>query len=542
MLGEFGARPFIWGTLYSSVLALLISTPIALGIAIYTAELAPAWLQRPLVFLTELLAAIPSIVYGLWGIFVLVPAVRQLEAATPESLKSLPLFSGPPLGVGMLSAALILAIMVIPFTSSVAREVLKAVPQSQREGAYALGATRWEAIRMALYFARTGIVGAVMLGFGRALGETMAVTMVIGNSPQISASLFAPQYTMAAVLANEFAEATGDLYLQRAGGDRPGAVHHHADHQRDVAAVHLVDERRTSSASHAPGDPEGGRVTRDTRRRMLSHLVIVLCAMAVLIAVVPLALVLFHVVRQGISSVSVAFFTEMPRPVGESGGGMANAMAGSLVVTLLGAAFAVPIGIMSGVYAAEYAGTRLASATRFAADTLNGVPSIVIGVFVYSVAVLPFRRFSALAGGLALGVMMIPLIMRTTEELLRLVPSTLKEGALALGATRGRAVFTVVVPAALPGILTGILLALARIAGETAPLLFTALNNGFWSTDVTQPISTLTVQIFTYAISPYEEWHRLAWAGALVLVSMVLICSLLARFATARMERMQRGG
>jgi phosphate transport system permease protein len=213
VLGEFGARPFIWGTLYSSVLALAISTPIALGIAIYTAELAPSWLQRPLVFLTELLAAIPSIVYGLWGIFVLVPAVRQLQGATPEWLRTLPLFSGPPLGVGMLSAALILAIMVIPFTSSVAREVLKAVPESQREGAYALGATRWEAIRMALYFARTGIVGAVMLGFGRALGETMAVTMVIGNSPQISASLFAPQYTMAAVLANEFAEATGDLYL-----------------------------------------------------------------------------------------------------------------------------------------------------------------------------------------------------------------------------------------------------------------------------------------------------------------------------------------
>jgi phosphate transport system permease protein len=211
--GEFGARPFIWGTLYSSVLALIISTPIALGIAIFISELAPAAMQRPLVFLTELLAAIPSIVYGLWGVFVLVPAVRQLETMTPEWLRAIPLFSGPPLGVGMLSAALILAIMVIPFSSSVAREVLKAVPQSQREGAYALGATRWEAIRMALFYARTGIVGAIMLGFGRALGETMAVTMVIGNNPQISLSLFAPQYTMAAVLANEFAEATNDLYL-----------------------------------------------------------------------------------------------------------------------------------------------------------------------------------------------------------------------------------------------------------------------------------------------------------------------------------------
>ena len=211
--GQFGARPFIWGTLYSSILALIISTPIALGIAIYISELAPAAFRRPLVFLTELLAAIPSIVYGLWGIFVLVPVVRRLEAATPEWLQGLPLFSGPPLGVGMLSAALILSIMVIPFSSSVAREVLKSVPQSQREGAYALGATRWEAIRMALFYARTGIVGAVMLGFGRALGETMAVTMVIGNNPQVSLSLYAPQYTMAAVLANEFSEATSDLYL-----------------------------------------------------------------------------------------------------------------------------------------------------------------------------------------------------------------------------------------------------------------------------------------------------------------------------------------
>src|SRR4051794_29647988 len=211
--GQFGARPFIWGTLYSSILALLISTPIALGIAIYISELAPAWLRTPLVFVTELLAAIPSIVYGLWGIFVLVPFVRQLEAATPAWMKSIPFFAGPPLGIGMLAAALILAIMVIPFSSSVAREVLRAVPQAQREGAYALGATRWEAIRMALFYARTGIVGAVMLGFGRALGETMAVTMVIGNTPKISWSLFAPQYTMSAVIANEFAEATDDLHL-----------------------------------------------------------------------------------------------------------------------------------------------------------------------------------------------------------------------------------------------------------------------------------------------------------------------------------------
>ena len=211
--GEFGALPFIWGTLYSSVLALLIATPVALGIAVFISELCPPVLRAPLIFLTELLAAIPSIVYGLWGIFVLVPVVRTLETAMPESLRSLPLFSGPPFGVGMLAAALILAVMVVPFTSAVAREVLKTVPMTQREAAYALGATRFEAIRAAMFFARTGIVGAVMLGFGRALGETMAVTMVIGNNPQVSLSLFAPQYTMAAVIANEFTEAANALYL-----------------------------------------------------------------------------------------------------------------------------------------------------------------------------------------------------------------------------------------------------------------------------------------------------------------------------------------
>ena len=211
--GEFGALPFLWGTLYSSFLALLLATPVALGIAIFLSELSPYALRRPLIFLTELLAAIPSIVYGMWGIFVLVPFVRKSQGLCPAWLRHTPFFSGPPLGIGLLAAALVLAVMVVPFSASVAREILKSVPFSQREAAYALGATRWEAIRMALYYGRTGIIGAIMLGLGRALGETMAVTMVIGNNPQISLSLFAPQYTMAAVIANEFTEAADDLYL-----------------------------------------------------------------------------------------------------------------------------------------------------------------------------------------------------------------------------------------------------------------------------------------------------------------------------------------
>ena len=281
---------------------------------------------------------------------------------------------------------------------------------------------------------------------------------------------------------------------------------------------------------------------RGTRwRKTLSWLFVAFCALSVLMALVPLAFILFFVVGRGIQALNLQFFLGTPKPVGEVGGGMSNAIVGTLMLVGLGSMFAIPIGILSGVYMAEYQGTRSASAIRFAADTLNGVPSIVIGVFVYGIAVLPFQQFSALAGGLALGIMMIPIIARTTEELLILVPSTMREGALALGATRARAVFTVVLPAAAPGIITGVVLALARIAGETAPLLFTALGNQYFTTSLTQPIASLTVQVYAYAISPYEDWHRQAWAGALVLVSIVLLCSIFARVATHRLERMARG-
>jgi phosphate transport system permease protein len=280
-------------------------------------------------------------------------------------------------------------------------------------------------------------------------------------------------------------------------------------------------------------------MSRTARRKLLSALFVAFCAVSVLLALVPLALILFFVVRQGIQSLNVSFFTHMPAPVGETGGGMANGIVGTLILSGLGSLFAIPIGVVSGVYMSEYAGTRFASTVRFAADTLNGVPSIVVGVFAYGVAVLPFRQFNALAGGFALGIMMIPIIARTTEELLLLVPGAMREGALALGATRARAVFTVMLPAAMPGIVTGIVLALARIAGETAPLLFTSFNNRYFTTSLRQPMSSLTVQVFTYAIAPYPDWHRQAWAGALVLVTIVFVCSLAARLATRRLSGLQ---
>ena len=238
-------------------------------------------------------------------------------------------------------------------------------------------------------------------------------------------------------------------------------------------------------------------MNRTSLRKLMSSLFVVFCGCAVVIALIPLAMILFFVITQGIRAVNVEFFTHMPQPVGEVGGGMANAIVGTLILGGLAGLMAVPIGVVSGIYMSEYAGTRFAAAVRFAADTLNGVPSIVIGLFAYGVAVLPFKHFSSLAGGFALGVMMIPIIARTTEELLLLVPGSMREGALALGATRARAVFSVVLPAALPGIVTGIVLALARVAGETAPLLFTAFNNRFFSNELTEPIASLTVQVYT---------------------------------------------
>lgn len=253
---------------------------------------------------------------------------------------------------------------------------------------------------------------------------------------------------------------------------------------------------------------------------------------AAAIATLPLVFILTHLVVRGASSLNVDFFTRMPRPVGEAGGGMANAIVGTLILLSVAASIGLPTGIGAGLYLAENRGTRLARSVRFLSDVLNGLPSIVMGIFAWQVLVRPVGHFSALAGGIALGAMMIPLVTRTTEEMIRLVPEALREAALALGYARWRTSLAIVLRTALPGIVTGALVAVARIAGETAPLIFTAFGNQFWSTSVSEPMSALPLQIYAYATSPFDEWHRLAWAGALVLISLVLVISLIARFVT----------
>ncbi len=268
---------------------------------------------------------------------------------------------------------------------------------------------------------------------------------------------------------------------------------------------------------------------RYVRRKIVDATVRGACVVATVVAIIPLALVLYYVTIRGIGGINLDFFTELPKPVGEKGGGMANAIVGTLQLVGLACLFGIPPGVMAGVYLAEFGDNRFAKVVRFSADVMSGVPSIAVGIFVYTLIVLATKSFSALSGGVALAVLMLPTVTRTTEELLRLVPESLREAALGLGVPKWRATLRVVLRTAAPGIATGVMLAVARVAGETAPLLFTAFNNQYWSQGLDQPTASLPVQIYTYAVSPYEDWHRQAWAAALVLVAMVLLLNVSAR-------------
>jgi phosphate transport system permease protein len=268
-------------------------------------------------------------------------------------------------------------------------------------------------------------------------------------------------------------------------------------------------------------------------RRGISALMTTLTGLCTLLAVGALLIILFYIAYRGIGSINLQFLIDRPRPVGE-GGGIGNAILGSLVLLLISSAFGLPLGICVGIYLSEIGKGRLGGVVRFIVDTLTGIPSIVTGVFVYAIVVLPMKHFSAMAGGVALALIMIPIVARTTEEMLKLVPHSMREGALALGAPQWRVTLGVVVPAAGPGIATGAMLAIARVSGETAPLLFTAFGSRFFPESLNEPIASLTVQIYNYAISPYDEWHAQAWAATLVLMTLVLGINIMVRFLTRK--------
>lgn len=266
------------------------------------------------------------------------------------------------------------------------------------------------------------------------------------------------------------------------------------------------------------------------RRKLKNSAMTLLMASAALAVLIPLVLIFTHIVKMGFSSINLDFFIQIPKPTGETGGGMANGMAGSAILILLASTLGIPIGVFGAIYLAEYGGNRISNVIRFSADILSGIPSIITGMVAYTLLVVPMKGFSAMAGAFALALIMIPIVLRTTEEQLKLVPNSLREASLALGVPLWRTSLKVTLRSAMTGVITGILLAIARISGETAPLLFTALGNQFWGGKLTEPIAAMPLQIFSFAIAPYEDWHRLAWAGALALVLIMFALSLTARY------------
>ena len=269
-------------------------------------------------------------------------------------------------------------------------------------------------------------------------------------------------------------------------------------------------------------------------RKVKSSIMMILSIICAVVAIIPLFLILFYTVSQGVSSINWSFFTQMPKPAGEAGGGMANALVGTGILVAIGSIIGLPVGILSGIYLSENNSSMFAKAVRFLTEVLNGVPSIVIGVVAYVIVVIPMKRFSAIAGGIALAILMVPLVTRTTEEMIKLVPNSYREAALGLGIPRWKTTLFIILPAAFKGIFTGILLSIARAAGETAPLLFTALGNRFWSTQLDQPIASLTVFIYDYAKAPFDDWNRQAWAAALVLIVLIMLINIIFRLVTRK--------
>ena len=301
-------------------------------------------------------------------------------------------------------------------------------------------------------------------------------------------------------------------------------------------SLHVPPPARDGDPLRSPINFQSKRMRLNSAwRYAVNHLVTGLALLSTVLVIVPLVAILIYLIYKGASSLNLAFFTHIPAPVGMEGGGMANAMVGSGIVLALASLMGIPVGIAAGVYLAEFGrGKLLAAAIRFTADVLNGVPSIVMGIAIYSLVVMQQKHFSAFAGGIALAIMMVPTITRTTEEMLATVPHAIREAALGLGVPKWRTVLSVSLKTASPGIITGCMLAFARVAGETAPLLFTAFGNQFWSFKLTEPIAALPLQIYVYAISPYDEWHRLAWAGSLVLIVMIMVAVTLVRIYASR--------
>ncbi|MEO0405976.1 MAG: phosphate ABC transporter permease PstA [Cyanobacteria bacterium P01_A01_bin.135] len=551
----YGIAPQIYGTLVTALAAVALVVPLGLGIAILLVEdILPAAVRVPLSFLVELLAAIPSVVYGLWGIFVLIPALMPLFSALHQTLGWMPIFSTPPSHRALLPAVLVLVLMVLPIVVALTRDALLALPGELRQGAAAVGATRWEVITQVLLPASfSGIVGATVLALGRAMGETMAAVMLIGNANQIDLSWLAPGSTLAALVANQFAEArdlqvaalmyaalvlmgltlvinVSAIALLNAVSPLSGKV----PGFRGAIAVrpigsHPVVVLTPPSAKPKLNTPHAWKPQRFSRSAT-AWLLTAGCGVALAIALLAIGSIVSSLLTQGSVRLDGAALTQLPPPPLASLGGFRNAMTGTVVMVGLATGISAALGIGAAIYLVEFGRDgRLARWVRLGNGVLSGVPSILCGLFAYGLVVLATGTFSAVAGGVALAVVMLPITVRAAEEGLRSVSLELRQGALALGATTGQTIFAIVLPAAAPSITTGVILAVARAMGETAPLLFTALFSQYGLNGLWNPTASLSVLIYNFALSPYPNYQALAWTAALLLVGVSVGVSVAAR-------------
>jgi phosphate transport system permease protein len=562
-LGAFG---FIYGTLITSFIAMVIAAPLGIGAAAFLAEIAPGSVRRTVTFLIELLAAIPSVIYGFWGLMFLVPIFQSLPTWMVGENNT---------GQGYFTAGLLLALMIVPYITAIAYDVCRAVPSSQRQAAVALGTTRWQLIRsVVLPHARSGIIAACFLALGRALGETMAVSMLIGNETHFSLfdqwnfdtlrqAIFGLGSSIPALIATELKDAE-DLaqaavvelglvlllvtivvnVLARAllwNLTQPGGLRLF---RRRRPKAPEITEAAPDAAPSMPTATRGPAPRRTAPMVSARHnpwagpintLMTGVLAACTLLILIPLFHILFYVTYTGIGYLSWSFFLHGPL---EDPPGLGNALLGSGIIVGLATLAAVPIGILAALFLTEYRRSRLAPVVRFIGEVLVGVPSIVLGLFAYALFVAGGGHYSGYAGAFALAVMMIPIVMRSSEEAFKLVPESLRNASYALGASHWQTVMRVIIPSALPSVITGVCLGIARIIGETAPLLLTTSTSLRWDYNPNDKMPFITYYIYNGATGTFLPDSRvskqLAWEGAVVLLSFVMFLNIGIRLLTGR--------
>ncbi|GAA2012428.1 hypothetical protein GCM10009839_03530 [Catenulispora yoronensis] len=591
---KFGIGALAWGTLVTSLIAIIIAAPVAVGVALFITQYAPRRLAQVLGYIVDLLAAVPSIIYGLWGILFLVPHMQGASQLVSDVLGWIPLFESGIFGRSVFTAGVILSIMILPIIAAISREVFLQTPRDQVEAAYALGATRWEMIKLAvLPYGRSGVGSAVVLGFGRALGETVAVAMVLSPSYIFVTKLLQPGgNTIAANIALQFGSAfsTGQgaliasglvlfvvTFLVNAlarritkGGERkdgrrgisglfrignPGESMHYesaydaaeaadraegrgAFEAKDSVPDVAADDTAGRGRSHrGAGATVGGGVLSapSPARRLRSSLAGGLTVATFVLAVVPLASILWLVVSKGTNALNLDFLTHSLRNVSESdpGGGVYHAIIGTLEQAALATLMAVPIGLLVAVYLVEYGRGMLARSVTFFVDVMMGLPSIVAGLFILSLWILGLgQKANGFAGALALMILMLPIVIRSSEEMLKLVPDSLREASYALGVPKWRTITKIVIPTALPGIVTGVMLGVARVMGETAPILLVV---GYISNINPNPFSgaegqaTLPTVIYNTYTSSQPASNDRTWSAALLLIIIIMLLNVIAR-------------